>query len=200
MLLAKNGHCRTRRNAEAGDSRLDCSLLHGSSEMIWTLRQFALPDGTPSWLFRKCSGSLERNRSGADIRRHSGNRALRGRSRPGRGLLTERSSALKGSRAPVAAMSSSACGEGVLLIFKPAETVKPPAPGALPVPPHGTKGNGPHVLPVAAEHSMPGRRNWRQPEFRCRRMSAGRTAPAPSISAIGPATAECAEAGLWAKD
>jgi catechol 2,3-dioxygenase-like lactoylglutathione lyase family enzyme len=34
------------------------------------------------------------------------------------------------------------CGDGVLLIFNPAETVKPPADGALPVPPHGTKGNG----------------------------------------------------------
>jgi catechol 2,3-dioxygenase-like lactoylglutathione lyase family enzyme len=35
------------------------------------------------------------------------------------------------------------CGEGVLLLFNPAETVKPPAPDAkLPVPPHGTKGDG----------------------------------------------------------
>ncbi|WP_047461224.1 VOC family protein [Rhizobium rhizogenes] len=36
------------------------------------------------------------------------------------------------------------CGPGVLLIFNPAETLKPPEPGALPVPPHGTKGHG-HV-------------------------------------------------------
>jgi catechol 2,3-dioxygenase-like lactoylglutathione lyase family enzyme len=35
------------------------------------------------------------------------------------------------------------CGEGVLLLFNPDETVKPPAPDAkLPVPPHGTKGQG----------------------------------------------------------
>jgi catechol 2,3-dioxygenase-like lactoylglutathione lyase family enzyme len=35
------------------------------------------------------------------------------------------------------------CGDGVLLLFNPAETVKPPAPDAkLPVPPHGTKGEG----------------------------------------------------------
>lgn len=35
------------------------------------------------------------------------------------------------------------CGDGVLLIFNPAETVKPPAPDArLPVPPHGTSGEG----------------------------------------------------------
>ena len=36
------------------------------------------------------------------------------------------------------------CGEQMLLIFNPAETVKPPAPHALPVPPHGTTGQG-HV-------------------------------------------------------
>ena len=35
------------------------------------------------------------------------------------------------------------CGDGVLLLFDPAETVKSPRPGAkLPVPPHGTKGEG----------------------------------------------------------
>jgi catechol 2,3-dioxygenase-like lactoylglutathione lyase family enzyme len=34
------------------------------------------------------------------------------------------------------------CGEQVLLVFNPAETVKPPAPGALPVPPHGAAGAG----------------------------------------------------------
>ncbi|MBB3612223.1 VOC family protein [Rhizobium sp. BK602] len=36
------------------------------------------------------------------------------------------------------------CGPGVLLIFNSQETIKPPEPGALPVPAHGTKGNG-HV-------------------------------------------------------
>jgi catechol 2,3-dioxygenase-like lactoylglutathione lyase family enzyme len=36
------------------------------------------------------------------------------------------------------------CGAGVLLIFNPEETVKPPAPDSLQVPPHGTDGNG-HV-------------------------------------------------------
>ncbi|NTG33049.1 glyoxalase/bleomycin resistance/extradiol dioxygenase family protein [Agrobacterium rhizogenes] len=36
------------------------------------------------------------------------------------------------------------CGPGVLLIFNSAKTVKPPEPGALPVPPHGTTGHG-HV-------------------------------------------------------
>ncbi|EJB04524.1 lactoylglutathione lyase-like lyase [Rhizobium leguminosarum bv. trifolii WSM597] len=34
------------------------------------------------------------------------------------------------------------CGPGVLLIFNPEETVKPPAPDALQVPPHGTTGGG----------------------------------------------------------
>ena len=34
------------------------------------------------------------------------------------------------------------CGPGVLLIFNPAETVKPPPDDGLQVPPHGTKGQG----------------------------------------------------------
>ncbi|WP_455874447.1 VOC family protein [Rhizobium yanglingense] len=34
------------------------------------------------------------------------------------------------------------CGQGVLLIFNPDETVKPPGADALKVPPHGTKGQG----------------------------------------------------------
>jgi len=35
------------------------------------------------------------------------------------------------------------CGDGVLLLFNPVETMKPLAPDAkLPVPPHGTKGQG----------------------------------------------------------
>ncbi|SFA96381.1 Catechol 2,3-dioxygenase [Rhizobium sp. NFR07] len=36
------------------------------------------------------------------------------------------------------------CGPGILLIFNPAETVKPPSGDALPVPPHGSTGPG-HV-------------------------------------------------------
>lgn len=36
------------------------------------------------------------------------------------------------------------CGAGILLIFNPAETLKPPATDALPVPPHGALGPG-HV-------------------------------------------------------
>ena len=35
------------------------------------------------------------------------------------------------------------CGDGVLLLFNPVETLKPPAADAkLPVPPHGTTGQG----------------------------------------------------------
>ncbi|PWL19315.1 glyoxalase/bleomycin resistance/extradiol dioxygenase family protein [Falsochrobactrum shanghaiense] len=41
------------------------------------------------------------------------------------------------------------CGEGILLLFKAEETLKAPAPGSLPVPPHGTSGPG-HVC-FAAE-------------------------------------------------
>lgn len=36
------------------------------------------------------------------------------------------------------------CGDQMLLIFDPAATAKPPAKGALPVPPHGAHGPG-HV-------------------------------------------------------
>ena len=36
------------------------------------------------------------------------------------------------------------CGEQMLLIFNPTETVKGPAPNAFPVPPHGATGEG-HV-------------------------------------------------------
>jgi len=48
------------------------------------------------------------------------------------------------------------CGDGVLLIFNPAETVKPPAPDAkLPVPPHGMRGDG-HVCFRATEEEIDG--------------------------------------------
>lgn len=36
------------------------------------------------------------------------------------------------------------CGEGILLLFNPEETLKPQTSGALPVPPHGASGPG-HV-------------------------------------------------------
>ncbi|MBO6718031.1 MAG: VOC family protein [Rhizobiaceae bacterium] len=42
------------------------------------------------------------------------------------------------------------CGDGVLLVFNPDETVKPPAPRSLPVPPHGATGDG-HVCFRASE-------------------------------------------------
>lgn len=45
------------------------------------------------------------------------------------------------------------CGQGVLLIFNPAETAKPPAEGALPVPPHGARGPG-HVCFRASAWEM----------------------------------------------
>jgi len=34
------------------------------------------------------------------------------------------------------------CGPGILLIFNPVETIIPPSPDALPVPPHGATGPG----------------------------------------------------------
>lgn len=50
------------------------------------------------------------------------------------------------------------CGDGMLLIFNPDATGLPPAPTALPVPPHGSRGPG-HVCfrATASEIDM-----WRQ--------------------------------------
>jgi catechol 2,3-dioxygenase-like lactoylglutathione lyase family enzyme len=46
------------------------------------------------------------------------------------------------------------CGNGVLLVFNPDETVNPPAPDAkLPVPPHGATGDG-HVCFRAGEEEI----------------------------------------------
>jgi catechol 2,3-dioxygenase-like lactoylglutathione lyase family enzyme len=44
------------------------------------------------------------------------------------------------------------CGPGVLLIFNPDETVKPPAADALQVPPHGTRGEGHACFRVSGEN------------------------------------------------
>lgn len=46
------------------------------------------------------------------------------------------------------------CGQGVLLLFDPAQTVKPPAPDAkLPVPPHGASGQG-HLCFAGTENEI----------------------------------------------
>ena len=44
------------------------------------------------------------------------------------------------------------CGQGVLLIFNPDETVKPPTADHLQVPPHGTKGQGHACFRVSGEN------------------------------------------------
>lgn len=49
------------------------------------------------------------------------------------------------------------CGEGILLLFRAEETLKPPAHDALPVPPHGTSGPG-HACFAAARDEI---ENWR---------------------------------------
>jgi catechol 2,3-dioxygenase-like lactoylglutathione lyase family enzyme len=50
------------------------------------------------------------------------------------------------------------CGQGVLLLFDPAQTVKPPAPDArLPVPPHGASGQG-HLCFAGTEDEI---ERWR---------------------------------------
>lgn len=46
------------------------------------------------------------------------------------------------------------CGAGILLLFNPAETVKPPpADSRLPVPPHGATGEG-HLCLAATEEEI----------------------------------------------
>jgi catechol 2,3-dioxygenase-like lactoylglutathione lyase family enzyme len=93
------------------------------------------------------------------------------------------------------------CGDGVLLIFNPAETVKPPADGALPVPPHGTKGNG-HMCFRVGRQALDA--------WKAKLEAAGVTIEADirwpngarSFYFRDPAgnSLECAEPGLWAKD
>lgn len=43
------------------------------------------------------------------------------------------------------------CGPGMLLIFNPAETVRPPPVGSLPVPPHGATGDGHACFAASAD-------------------------------------------------
>ena len=44
------------------------------------------------------------------------------------------------------------CGAGVLLIFNPQETIKPPSPVSLQVPPHGTTGAGHACFRVSGDN------------------------------------------------
>ncbi|HXV31311.1 MAG TPA: VOC family protein [Sinorhizobium sp.] len=93
------------------------------------------------------------------------------------------------------------CGDGVLLIFNPAETVKPPAAGALAVPPHGTKGSG-HMCFRVAPQALDA--------WKAKLKAAGVAIEADirwpngarSFYFRDPAgnSLECAEPGLWAKD
>lgn len=93
------------------------------------------------------------------------------------------------------------CGKGVLLIFNPEETVKPPHEGALPVPPHGAQGHGHACFRVAAENLD---------AFAEKLTSAGIAIEADirwpngarSLYFRDPAgnSLECAEPGLWTID
>ncbi|MDQ0455382.1 VOC family protein [Rhizobium paknamense] len=90
------------------------------------------------------------------------------------------------------------CGPGVLLVFNPAETVKPAPQGALPVPPHGARGPG-HVCFRVAAAEIEG--------VKARLLEAGVEIEADffwpnsarSIYFRDPAgnSLECAEARLW---
>lgn len=46
------------------------------------------------------------------------------------------------------------CGDGVLLVFRPDASRQPPAPDALPVPPHGAEGAG-HICLTVREGDLP---------------------------------------------
>lgn len=50
------------------------------------------------------------------------------------------------------------CGDGILLLFKAEETLKPAAPGSLPVLPHGTSGPG-HMCFAATRDEID---DWRK--------------------------------------
>lgn len=92
-------------------------------------------------------------------------------------------------------------GQSVLLIFNPAETEVPPAPDALPVPPHGARGPGHACFRVAGE---------RLEDIALRLRSAGVTIEsdfrwpngARSIYFRDPAgnSLECSEPALWGLD
>ena len=81
------------------------------------------------------------------------------------------------------------CGQGVLLLFNAEATRHPPPPDAkLPVPPHGTAGEG-HLCFSATADEID---RWKaaleaERHRRSRPISNGRTAAARSISAILPA-------------
>jgi catechol 2,3-dioxygenase-like lactoylglutathione lyase family enzyme len=90
------------------------------------------------------------------------------------------------------------CGQGMLLVFNPAETAKPPGDPALPVPPHGAAGPG-HMCFAAAAGALDG--------WRARLEAAGVAIEADfhwpggarSIYVRDPAgnSVEFAEPGLW---
>ena len=81
------------------------------------------------------------------------------------------------------------CGDQVLLVFDPAETMKPPAPGALPVPPHGAVGPGHICFKASAEEIGDWRERLERKASPSRRISNGRKAGARFTSAIRPETA-----------
>lgn len=93
------------------------------------------------------------------------------------------------------------CGQGVLLIFNPKETVVPPAPEAFPVPAHGMTGQG-HVCFRASAAAL---------DFWVEKLKEAGIAieadfrwpnGARSIYFRDPAgnSLECAEPGLWGVD
>lgn len=75
-------------------------------------------------------------------------------------------------------------GEGVLLVFNPAETEVPGGNPDLPVPPHGMRGQGHYCFAVPPEALDLWRQRMEAGASRSRRTFTGRTARARSMSAI----------------
>ena len=76
------------------------------------------------------------------------------------------------------------CCDQMLLIFNPGLTLKPPSPATLPVPPHGALGPGHVCFKASAEEIGRWRDSWWRTVSPLRRISNGRKAAVPSISAI----------------
>ena len=80
------------------------------------------------------------------------------------------------------------CGPGVLLIFNPAETVKPPPAEGLQVPPHGTRGNGHMCLRVQKGELQAWEDKLKAADIAIEPKCFGHRARGPSISATPPET------------
>lgn len=91
------------------------------------------------------------------------------------------------------------CGPGMLLVFNPAETIKPPPADGLQVPPHGTRGAG-HVCFRVAREKLDAMAGALEAAGIGIESEVVWPNGARSIYLRDPAgnSVECAEPGLWA--